>query len=388
MKGWQYQFCKLILCLNSEEEKGMNGKWKGILVLTFAGIMMAGCTLQGDAETQKTIIINEDVQLESSLADSKLEISQEKVKVEKNANYTNLRGNKLYFNENETTNVFDVATKENRKLADRSFYSISESGDRALSIDGEKIYAIDLHTGKEQLVGEGDESQYTFADHKGDDIVHIYGESDHMVELINLETNDVKSWDLRESFKLNDFSLMSVYKAKEGIYVLANSQDDGQGVYLVEDNGNVTPVVTMTENDSTFTDFYVLQNGSMIFNGMYKDKSGVFLLDQASSQIQQLVAGGKDEEGIWVPFYKLSPDESKILFDTPVQVEGGYKTNVYMAELINGKLVNTIRILENADLYAVISLTSSWSDDSKTAYVATSIDHSEAVDSIEVFHVK
>lgn len=101
-----------------------------------------------------------------------------------------------------------------------------------------------------------------------------------------------------------------------------------------------------------------------------------------------LVAGGQDEEGIWTPSYKLSPDKTKILFDTPVQVGEEYKTNVYAAEIKGGTLNNATRLIENGDLFAVISLAGAWSDDSKTAYIHTYHKDNFTFNTVEKFMIK
>lgn len=59
-----------------------------------------------------------------------------------------------------------------------------------------------------------------------------------------------------------------------------------------------------------------------------------------------------------------------------------------MAEFVDDQLVNTVRIMENADLNAVIMLSGHWSADSTTAYVSTYTPGIEFIDPIEVFTIQ
>ena len=72
----------------------------------------------------------------------------------------------------------------------------------------------------------------------------------------------------------------------------------------------------------------------------------------------------------------------------PVQVGEEYKSDIYVAELKDGELVDDTRIMDNVDVYGVISLSGGWSADSKTIYVKTGAESDEYVGDIAVFAVK
>jgi len=82
----------------------MKRKLQGLTILTLASIVAAGCSLTGKADMQKTVTINENVQLESSLADSSLAVTHEKtIPLPIKADYTGFQGNKIYYNQNDGT---------------------------------------------------------------------------------------------------------------------------------------------------------------------------------------------------------------------------------------------------------------------------------------------
>ncbi|MEK5037632.1 hypothetical protein [Sporosarcina sp. FSL K6-3457] len=369
----------------------MNKKRNRLVWVALASLTVAGCSAQGSVEIQETIVINEDVQLESSLADSSLEVSrQQDIEVGRNIKNSTLHkeffGKEIYFNENGGLYSLNLDTGVEKKLVNREVISISNDGKRALSFQGEEVFVHDLQTGKRILLGnesmkKPDYSEYGFTNDEGNALVHFDYETD-IVSLIDVDTNKMATWDLR-GYDMGEISLSK--KVKDEVFITARSEEAGFGIYQLNAQGYNT-LVTPSGKDTSFTNFDILQNGSVIFNGTYGGKTGVFYWDKETWDVQLLVSGGKSKEGIWVPFYNLSPDESKILFDTPVQIEDDFKTNVYMAELVDGQLANSVRIMENADLYSVITYSGHWSEDSKTAYITT-VRNTEYIGNIAVFNV-
>lgn len=58
----------MILYKNSRGGNEMKKNLQGLAILMLASVVTTGCSLTGAANTQKTVTINENVQLESSLA--------------------------------------------------------------------------------------------------------------------------------------------------------------------------------------------------------------------------------------------------------------------------------------------------------------------------------
>ena len=363
----------------------MHGKLKGLALLTAVSLLVAGCSLQGSAETQETIVINEDVQLESSLMDSSLDVSrQQDIEVGRKIAYTGIsresNDNRLYFNEKGKLHSLDLKTGEEKELVKQEAFDISENRGWAMSYADGEIFIHHLNNGEMQLLGNGSPEDSTFI---GDEVAH-FDYTTHLLSLMNMEKDETVTWDLSN---YPDATISSIKKGKDDIYLAARSEKEGFSIYQLGSQGKVTPVVNLEGKDTSFNEFDVLQNGSVIFNGDYDGKTGIFYWNQETKDVQQLVAGGKSEEGIWTPFYNLSPDESKLLYDTPVQIEDKFKANVYMAELMDGQLSNSVRIMENADLYSVITYSGDWSEDSNTAYIMTSKDDHKHVGDIAVFKV-
>lgn len=359
----------------------MNKKWNSLAWVALASFVVAGCSAQGSAET---VVINDNVQLESSLADSSLDVSrQQDIEVARKITYSGISvknyGKQIYFNEKGKFHSLDVETGEERELAEREVMDISDNGNWAISYVDREIYSHNLKNGEMQLLWNGSPEDSTFL---GDEVAY-FDYSTQLLSVKNMEKGETASWDLSH---YPDATISSIQRHGDDVYLAARSEEDGFGIHRLGSKGKITTVVNLDGKDTSSIQFDILQNSSIIFSGHYKGKTGIYYWDEKKNDVQLLVAGGESSEGIWGPSYNLSPDESKILFDTPVQIKDDFKTNVYMAELVDGQLNNSVRIMENANLYSVITYSGDWSEDSKTAYITTVRD-TEYIGNIAVFTV-
>lgn len=368
----------------------MNRKLKVIALMALATVLTAGCSIQGNAQSGKNIVIEEDVQLESALSDSSLEVQRlNDIEIEDDIPNTGFYqgdgGETIYYNENGELHTYKISTKEKRKLLEGENIVVSKNGKKAMILPskGKEAVVHNFTNGKIDKIKIVSPWDTFFIDEKGNEIAS-FDVNANKLQIIQVDSKETKEWDVSE---FDTYSLTSTTKAENDYYISARSKADGlYGVFKLSDQQTIEKVFSVPDKDQIST-IHILKNNNIIFEAMSKEQSGIYLFNQENNEVQQLIAGGKDDEGIWTPSFILSPDESKIMFNTPVKHEGTYKMNVYMGELINGKLENTVRILENANLYAVISITGHWSKDSKTAYIVTPREDSEYVGSLAVFQV-
>ncbi|BAQ11959.1 hypothetical protein OXB_3490 [Bacillus sp. OxB-1] len=361
----------------------MNGKWKGLALLAATTLLAAGCSTQGNAQSPKTVVINEDVQFESSLADSSLELSrQEDVQIGDRFTFGMFHGQQLYYNKDGELYSFDIQYEEDTKIASVEIRELSEDGSHGLSYEQDELLIHNLKTGESKTMEGGSPEQLYFANPAGTEVFQFEMKPDaQIVNLIQIDTGETTTWDLSS---IEDYSISYIKKMGDKIVIPARPTKGMYGIYQLTDQGTIEMIEGFNEKAANINDFHFLENGTILFEGNYDEQDGIFLLNRETDQVQLLVAGGEDSEGKWIPSYNLSPDEKKIMFGTPVQVDGEFKANVYMGELVDGKLTNSVRILEHVDINAVISYSGSWSEDSKTAYVATN----ENGGSVAVFAVK
>lgn len=366
----------------------MKRKWQGILALMISSTIAAGCSLKADA-TPKTVTISEDVKLESSLTDSNIIAAHEgSIPIDEKVQYTGFKGNQLYFNEKKATYQLDLTTMKKEKVADKPFYLLSEDGKQALSLVDEKFYVLDFEKQTKLFIGNGSNEYETyFGDEEGSTVIQVIRKKDKLiVEKTNLSTEEKTAWTITDIFEWDSLLASTFQTSSTGLYVVGKSIKEGFGFYHVTESGEIEQL-SLLENIDSIDGYQFIDEETIIFNDSYKGKTGVYTLNLTTEQVTQLVAGGEDEEGIWTPFYKLSPDKTKMLFDTPVQVGDGYKGNVYIAELAKGQISNPSLIMQNADLYAVISYTGYWSEDSNSVFISTTAPGNETIDTVEVFQI-
>lgn len=356
----------------------MNGKLKRLVWLTIASLVVAGCSSQRSTET---VVINEDVQLASSLTDSSLQVSrQQDIKVRQDIIFTGIyrkaTDNRFYFNEEGKLYSFNLETGEEKKVAERESIDISDNGNWAMSFEDGDIYMHNLKNGEMQLFGKGSPVGLHFV---GDEVAR-FDYRTYLLSLINVENGETTTWDLRD---YPDVVVPLIKKGREDMYFSVLNAEEGFSIHRLSSEGKVIPVVNFTEKDTASIAFDMLQNGSVIFSGRYDGGTGVFYWDEQTNDVQQLVLGGKSSKGI--RSYNLSHDESKIMFDMPVKIEGDVKMNVYMGELVDGQIINSMRIMENANLNSTIFYSGHWSEDSNTAYIVAEDDN--YIENIAIFNV-
>lgn len=362
------------------------GKFKGIAVLMLLSLITTGCTVQGNAKSPETVIVKKDVQLESALADSKLSVARQDdlaigVSIPGEGIREYFNGDRIIYLDKGKLNAWSMQNKTVQQLTDENITEISADGHWGLSQEANgQTFLHNLKNGEKQLIGKVSPEDITFI---GNDLMYYVYET-NTIRLLNVQLDELATWYL-DGFE--DFSTSRVTKGKDRLYTALRNPEGNVGIYRLAENGDMENIVTLAGEGMYFGDFTILQDGSVIFQGDYDGKVGIFHWNRETKEVQQLISGGEDSEGIWIPSYQLSPDESKIMFNTPVQVKDHYKTNVYVAEIINGKLTNAVQILENADLYAVISLSGHWSADSKMMYVTMTDEQSVNVDRIALFQL-
>ena len=345
----------------------------GVASLALVGVL-AGCYQTSEAQTEHTVTTEENVQLISSLDDSTLQVQHETISFPKgistDTSYMGFLGQHFYFNTDDGIYVFDVESETYDKVADGSFYEISQNGQRTLTSINDVSYVLDFETmQKTKIDGTNIQDLIFFANDEGSKVFHINDENHEEIifNYIDVKTGAKQSW----SAKGYNVSL-TAQKAEDGIYIFGENEQSGYGIYQIKDNQEVVKITDL-DNGLWVESSDFLSETKFIFSGSVDNQTGIYMKDIRTDKTTLLVAGGKSKEGIWTPSFSLSPDQSKILFDTPVQVGEEFKGDVYVAELsiADEQLKNTTRLIEKGDLYAVIALSGKWSNDSKTAYIHT-----------------
>ncbi|MFE8699609.1 hypothetical protein ACFYKX_03110 [Cytobacillus sp. FJAT-54145] len=348
---------------------------KGLIGVTLAVSVLTGCgvfdTAQGEG---KTIVISDDVALQSTMEDAEVSLSKpEKVSLNEKITYQQLLGvanEELYFVKNNSLYQSDLAGINPVKIEDIEVKELSKNHKKALSVENGKIKLYNLDTNEVVDLGNYKENDgdVGFADQEGNYICY-YSFSTNNYILIDTETKKEKSLDFKKLFNKKDFSFERPTIYKDSIYLSTHTGKDGTALYKVSFDQKKEMILGFPHKGDQIARYDFLNDDTIIFNGTYNEESGIYVYNIKDQEINKIVSGGTDSEGTWTPFYSLSPDGKKLLFDTVVREDDKFFNNVYLAMLEDGKLTRNIRILEKAELPAVIALLGSWSEDSSTFFI-------------------
>ncbi|WP_454053445.1 hypothetical protein [Clostridium sp. Marseille-Q7071] len=196
-----------------------------------------------------------------------------------------------------------------------------------------------LEITKESLKGEFYEETYqpTYSaalevlERNGDSVkLKLFGKE---LDLLNMEGKD------------GPYNLQTQSNDRKSIYF--NAVSDKDGIYKVR-TGNmkeVESVIILPKKEDFICNFNVLKDGNIIFRGIYNESIGVFYYNASKNSINKLIAGGRNEKGMWIPIYSLSPHENKIIY---YQLKDSTSNvNIYGGTFSEGKIKNVTIIEEN-----------------------------------------
>ncbi|WP_461612280.1 hypothetical protein [Clostridium sp. Marseille-QA1073] len=158
----------------------------------------------------------------------------------------------------------------------------------------------------------------------------LFGEK---LELLNMERKD------------GPYNLQTQSDDRKNIYF--NAASDKEGIYKVKADNmkEVESVITLPKKEDFICNFNVLKDGNIIFRGIYNESIGIFYYNASKNSINKLIAGGRNEKGMWIPIYSLSPHENKIIYYQLKDSTGN--VNIYGGTFSEGKIKDVTIIEEN-----------------------------------------
>ena len=362
-----------------------SNKMKGMALLTAMSLLVGGCSTPS---TQKEpVVITDDVKSDSAVADGSLTVERQPdvevfERITPEPYDQPVTDETIVYNKNEALYSMDLKEKTTEQVAEHEAFAVSENGKWALSFENEEgeLYVHNLQSGEMKKLEDASPDDTQFLDNE---VFYRYFTT-QTIARVDPETDKRQTWDMSE---FENYSLAYMVKNQELLYIAAESEKDGYGIYQLLDEGVIKNVLSLEGTENDISDISILPGGSILFQGTMAGKDGIFHWDRQSGDIKKLLSAGEDQEGKFINFYNLSPDKSKLLYDMPVQVGEEYKSDIYVAELKDGELINDTRIMENTELYRAISFTGGWSADSNTIYIKTAVESEDYVGDIAVFEV-
>ncbi|MHC0039671.1 hypothetical protein [Pseudoneobacillus sp. C159] len=346
---------------------------KGIIGLSLAVVTLTGCGVVHGQD--KTVIVSDNVAVRSSMDDAEVAVSKPlEINLKERMTYRELLGisnDQIYFTKNEGLFKTDLTSGKSVYIHDMPIKELSKDGSRALSVNSQGIFVYDVEGDKSIKLAGPTDYDVTFADPKGEYISYFdFNRSSYV--FIHTSSTETKEVAMAKLFTLKDFSFNKASIRNNAIYLSVHQPKEGNAIYKITPDNKKELVLSLPHKEDQIARFDIIHDNLLVFNGTYNEESGIFFYRMDKQVIHKVVSGGKTSEGIWTPFYSISPDGSRMLFDESAPEGGKFYTNVYIANIEANQLTRSIRIIEKAELPAVIDLLAYWKGDSSAFYIPRS----------------
>ncbi|MGG7164344.1 hypothetical protein [Clostridium ihumii] len=177
---------------------------------------------------------------------------------------------------------------------------------------------------------------------------------DNVVEVKDNETKN-KKYSI-EKIQMKDKYIKNKFCTNNGsdIFFLGYDEDKNMGIMKTNLSGKIFKVIELKSKDN-IDNFYLLQNESIIFSGIYNNESGVFYYNSQNKEISKMLNGKNI-------IFTISPDERKIVYSI---LESKNKLNLYGAKFNENKLLKNDLIYENVSRKSLNLNDSKWNVNSK-----------------------
>ncbi|WP_216827477.1 hypothetical protein [Alkalihalobacterium elongatum] len=366
----------------------------GILGVTIAVSVLTGCNTQGNVQGEgKTVIVSEDVILESIISDAKVAVSQpEQIALKEEVTYGELlkiESEKLYFTRENSLYSTSLDHGKSTLIEHIAARHLSRNGEKALSVENNHVYVFTLETGEKKKLAELEENHgdVGFADPEGK-YIFFYEFSESNLVLINTATNEKTLYNFNELFDSpKNFSFPGGMIHHNAVYLATHIQDEGTALYKLSDDHKVEKMITLKSINDNIFDFEFIHDDLLVFNGVYDEEPGIFFFDLKKGEVNKVVSGGTSSEGTWVPSYSISPDGTKMLFNTILHKGNQFLDNVFIASIDNNQLSKSIQIIQNGDLPAVIKILAHWNEDSTAFYIPRSDSNERSYSDLKINYI-
>ncbi|WP_270164701.1 hypothetical protein [Paenibacillus sp. SYP-B4298] len=369
--------------------------------------LLSGCSYMSHAkDRQQTFTLSQDVRQDSLAADQSNALTpRQEYQLPESISYRDLlsiREGQALMNGENYVDRLDLASRQKTRLLNYRAAAGSEDGGRLLYRQDQELFIYSVQSGKSWKIAELEREPQDdpmdvgayFADKAGRYVIQkLAGDK---LQLIDTDQGTALPLDLGTIFNTRSYGYGPLRYQDGQLYI--NIAGDGldHGLYKFGADGqSATPVLIWPNQDDSASDrFEVLRDGSVLFSGSYNKEKGIFRYNPSTGKAARLVAGTKGTEGGRTPFFSLSPDESKLLFEGIVEPESASTDDlepdfIYAAELSGMELTHIQPVLEQVYLYAAIFLMSNWEADSQAFSIklptAAGSEPSEWISSIAVY---
>lgn len=349
---------------------------KGLIGLSLAATTLTGCNFMGTAHSEdKTVIVSDDVALSSTMDDAEVAISKpQEIELTEQITYSELlgiRNDQLYFNKDKALYKSGLNPQQSLLIKDGPMQEMSKDASRGLYTNDEGIFVYHVDTNETVKVAGPTNNNVSFADRKGEFVSYLDSSTLSYV-FIHTSSLEKKEVDMQKLFNIKDFMIKEGKMYNDSMYMLFNQLDEGDAIYKLSPENKKELVLAMQHEEDRIAHFEIVNDNLLVFNGTYNEESGIFFYNMKEQIVNKVVSGATNSEGTWTPFFSISPDGTKMLFDESAPENGSFYNNVYIATIEGNQLTKSIRIMEKVQLPAVIALLAHWRDDSSAFYIPKS----------------
>lgn len=379
----------------------------GLSAALTAAALLSGCSDMSHAkDRQQTFTLSQDVRQDSLAADQSNALApRQEYRLPDPISYRNLlsmREGYALINGENFVDRLNLSSQQQTRLLNYRAAASSEDGSRLLYRQGKEVYLYSVESGRSwriielerELQDDPMDVEAYFADKAGRYVIQKLAAS--KLQLIDTDQGTVLPLDLSAIFNTHSYGHGPLTFQNGQLFINISGDGLEHGLYkIAADGSSAVPVLLWPNQDDSASDRYeVLQDGSILFSGSYNKEKGIFRYDPSTGKAARLVAGTEGRNGGRTPFFSLSPDESKLLFEGIVERESASADDpdpdfIYAAELSGMELTHIQPVLEQVYLYAAIFLMSDWEMDSRTFSImlpdASELKPSEWIHSIAVY---
>ncbi|RXI98616.1 hypothetical protein DS745_20080 [Anaerobacillus alkaliphilus] len=370
----------------------------GILGITIALSTLSGCQLMDRVNSEgKTVIVYDNVASQSTMADAEVAVSQAvQVALREKVTYGELlkiTKDELLITKENWLYQSNLSNEKTSKITDLQAKQLSKDGTKVLSVMNNEAIVYNFKTEESVRIATSTNAvgDITFADPSGKYITYYDFNTSHYV-FVDTETQEKTTLNYKELFNLENSSFGSPKMYDGALYFSFYNQKEGNAIYRLSLDSKKDLVLSFPHEQDSIWQFELLNEDILIFNGVYNNEPGIFLYDIANEEVNKVVSGGRDSEGTWTPSYSVSPDGTKLLFDTIVYENDEHLNNVYIATLEGNQLLRSIRIMEKVETPAVIQVLAHWDEDSNAFYIPMSTNNQpgysdKEIDFISIYEI-
>lgn len=348
-----------------------------------AGIaVIGGCSLAEAGTHQSTsYVLSEDVRAELSTMETPL-LDGKLLPLDEELNYEDIlsiQDGRMLYNGNDGFYSVAIEDTENRKpvrLLEEPVTEVSQNGKKALYDSGSSTYILDIATGESKEILDKSHGLYNALMDEDQLMLNRFADAEGRYAAFSTEVGVLYIVDSVEArvyeIRLGDVLDAQTYgyehdlQVTDGTLYMKIGVGNGAQSSLYKINLERLQLQRMVAGEEySIGGFHALSNGSILFDGQYKDEDGIYIYDPATEKFTTVISKPDADPGRYTYAFSISPDENRILIHDVVDED-----EISSAEFKEGQLQNKRTVMKGYPLHALIWLLAHWTPDESSFYVS------------------